>query len=91
MIRISEAGFPLFGETWTDADNSIEEVAFEFVLSLPTASPSQSPEDAEYCTWFRRMRRQAEELDRPPAAFSDWVSEWRCGETPIEPPPGWKR
>lgn len=66
------------------------DVADEILRELRVSEDSVHPDDAEYCRWFSDVRRSADEIGAPPAAFSDDHLGWRCGSVDIAPPPGWE-
>ena len=91
MFSVTEASFPQVGSLRIDPDTSADEVADEILRSLGSPTECTYFNDVEYCEWFSRMRRRAEELGDPPSAFGDFQSTWRCGAIEIEPPPGWNK
>lgn len=89
VFGLSAGGFPSVGSLEVSAATTVDEVAEEFLRCLGSPRAETYFNDDEYCLWFAAMRRQADELDSPPAAFSDEHSGWRCAGVDITPPPGW--
>lgn len=89
VLRLSAGSFPLIVDLLVSAETTVDEVADELFTALGSPRETSTPHDREYCEWFAGTRRRAEELDAPPSAFGEYQSSWRCGETEIDPPPGW--
>lgn len=89
VFAVSAGGFPTVGSLQIGPETTIDRVADEILRHLGSPAVIAYVDDAGYVEWYSRMRGRAEELDQLPSAFSDSGSGWHCGETAIDPPPGW--
>ncbi len=89
VFAVSAGGFPTVGTLEVGPETTADRVADEILRHLGSPAQVTAVDDAGYVEWFSHLRRRADELDQPPAAFSDSGSGWCCGETAIDPPPGW--